>query len=305
MENIYETVTARVVEALERGIVPWEKPWTGGEAGAPRNLVSKKPYRGMNVFVLGITSIVRGYSSPYWLTFNQAKDKGGGVRRGEKGTMVMYYNFKDVTVPDVDERGERRVDGEGRALYRTERKPIAASYYVFNLEQCEGVKTAEAAVVKTASDVSPIDAAESVIAGMIDRPTIVHDSAEAWYRHSTDTVNVPRMELFKTAGDYYSTMFHELTHATGHEKRLDRQGVTENDGFGGRKYSYEELVAEMGAAFLCATVGIENTIDNSAAYIQNWITRLKGDKRLAVMAAGAAQKAADHILGKNTGAEDK
>jgi antirestriction protein ArdC len=225
------------------------------------------------------------YESPYWLTFKQAKQLSGSVKKGEKSMPVVFWKWNEVE--DAESGKPKQV-------------PILRYYNVFNLAQCElpEAKQPPALEVET-HDFSPIDACESLVREMPKAPAIKHDTVSAFYRPSSDQVHMPPAERFEKPGEYYSTLFHELTHATGHESRLHRDGICEVSPFGSRTYSKEELIAEMGAAFLCGHCGIEDTtIDNSAAYIQGWLKKLRGDSRLVVHAAAAAQKAADFILGR-------
>lgn len=280
--KVYDLITDRIIGLLEQGTVPWRKPWRTIDGGAPRNLVSGKSYRGINVFLLGCAP----YSSPAWLTFRQALARGGSVRKGEKGYPVVFWKWLDKR--DRDEAGE---DGHKRI-------PLLRYYTVFNLEQCEGIE-APAATAIPESPFTTLERCEQVIAGMPAAPPITHNDGRAFYQPSTDRVSVPRPSLFESAPEYYNTVFHELVHATGHEKRLGRPGITDATLFGDHAYSKEELVAEMGAAFLaghCETG--QETEANSAAYIGSWLKKLRDDKRLVVTAAAQAQKATDHILGR-------
>jgi antirestriction protein ArdC len=283
----YQVITDRVIALLEQGNVPWQKPWKSGEM-MPRNLVSKKAYRGVNVFLLQAMM----YESPFWLTFNQAKELGGNVKRGEKSCPVVFWKWLDV-----DEKEERK------------RVPFLRYYSVFNVAQCEGIEAHVPKGEETKRDHNPIDAGERIVSAMPRRPEIKHGLDRAFYSPSGDFVGMPSPGQFRSGQDYYSVLFHELTHATGHESRLNRKGVSGADGqwsaFGSQSYSKEELVAEMGAAFLCGQAGIvERTIDNSAAYVQSWLVRLKDDRRLVVQAAAQAQKAADFILDRQHGQEE-
>lgn len=282
----YQIITDRVCEILESGTVPWRKPWRGGEGGMPRNLKSGKAYRGVNVFTLALA----GFSSPYFLTYKQAKDLGGQVRKGERGMPVVFWKWLKRT--EVDE-----ATGEES----TKTRPMLRLYTVFNVEQCDGLNEHPAVVEREDAvwdDNDPIPACEAVVAGYESAPTIEHVHQSAWYRPSTDTVNVPEIGLFDSPEAYYSTMFHELGHSTGHASRLGRKSITDLQGFGTHSYSREELIAEMTAAFLCGMTGIEgSTLDNSAAYLAHWMERLREDNRLIVVAAQQAQKAADLILG--------
>ena len=197
---------------------------------------------------------------------------------------------------------EREQENTETGQTETVNIPLLRYYNVFNVEQCEGIPADKIPPLKEARDFHPIDEAERTVQDMQQRPIIQHQAVQAYYRPSADVVNMPAAELFQSSEEYYSTLFHEMTHATGHESRLGRLDSDRLAAFGSRDYSQEELVAEMGAAFLCGHCQIENqTIDNSAAYIQGWLRKLKNDKRLVVIAAAQAQKAADFILGEVPG----
>jgi len=275
MPTPYEVVTESIIKQLESGVAPWRKSW---RTEMPANLASKKEYRGINVFLLASL----GYGSRYWLTYRQAQTLGGSVRKGEHGSKVVFWKIDEY-------RKEDKETGETE-----NRKSILLRYYtVFNLEQCDGIKSPEPALA-----VHPIEQCESIVRSMPTPPKLVQE-AQACYRPSADTVGIPARSAFTSAEEYYSTFFHELTHSTGHPSRLSREGIMEHHPFGSEDYSKEELVAEMGAAMLCGVAGIESrTLDNSAAYLHHWISRLKSDSRLVVSAASQAQKAADYILAK-------
>jgi antirestriction protein ArdC len=281
MPNVYEIITDRIVKQLEVGTAPWHKPWqTQGPNGLPRNLVSKHPYRGINVWILASS----GYASPYWLTFRQATELGGHVRSGQKGSPVVFWKFGTREVQD----GEEII----------ERKSVLCRYYtVFNINQCEGLPVQPAQPTEPFPHIDTIANCEQVVTQWLDKPTIEHGSHRACYSKSLDLVQMPDLGSFDNAEEYYSTLFHELTHSTGHLRRLNRSTLATFERFGDEKYSAEELVAEMGAAFLCGFTGIDNkTIRNSAAYLQSWLEVLKQDSRLVLIAASQAQKAADLIL---------
>jgi len=273
--SVYEIITSRIVEELEKGQVPWRKPW---KTLPPVNLISKKPYRGINVFLLAL----QGYGSQYWLTFNQAKQLGGNVRRGEHGTKIVFWKFGCYETETADGEIE-------------EHKSAFLRYYtVFNLEQTEGLKA-----LLTLPPAFPVKSAEEIIKAMPNPPAFEQD-ARAAYIPSRDVVAMPSRVAFESQAEYYSTLFHELTHSTGHAKRLAREGFDSPQSFGSASYSREELIAEMGSAMLCGVAGIEqSTIANSAAYLKTWIARLKSDSKLVISAASAAQKAADYIRGES------
>ncbi len=279
-KDAYQVITDRICELLEKGEIPWEKPWNAG-ADMPRNLVSKKEYRGVNPFLL---SAMR-FTSPFWLTFKQVKKLGGGVKAGEKGTPVVFWKWIEY---EDKETGEK------------EKVPFLRYYTIFNLTQCAGIPEEKIpALEEKTRSFNPIEEAERIVSGMPQRPTIEHIESQAYYRPSNDKVNLPKKELFKSNEEYYSTLFHELTHSTGHESRLNRKGIIELNSFGSHNYSKEELCAEMGSAFLCGEAGIvERIIENSAGYIQGWLKRLRSDKKFLVHAAAQAQKASDFILGR-------
>src|SRR6266568_4607468 len=290
--DVYQVITDRIVGLLEQGVIPWQKPWRGGEQ-MPRNLISQREYRGVNVFLLHAVM----FESPYWLTFNQAKQLGGHVKQGERACPVVFWKRLDAADKDSP-TGKKTV-------------PFLRYYSVFNVAQCEGIPQDKIpALPGSQREHNPIEEAERIVAGMHRKPEIRHGGDRACYSPSLDRVDMPKPETFRTGQDYYSVLFHELTHSTGHESRLNRKGFSGSEGewsaFGSAPYGREELVAEMGAAFLCGQAGIvELTIDNSAAYVRSWLERLKDDNRLVVQAAAQAQKAADFILGEKEAEESE
>jgi antirestriction protein ArdC len=282
--NVYEIVTNQILERMQQtGEIPWRKPWT---TSAPRNLISGKDYRGINVFMLGAS----GYPRPEWLTFNQANKIGARVNAGERSNLVVFWhigNEKEYTKKD----GTKKL---GKSfLLRYSR--------VFNVTQCShGDQTLVAKLgldSKTGPAVNTIEACERLVADMQNRPAIKAADA-AWYRPSTDEIGIPTRDTFHSSEAYYATLFHEMTHSTGHASRVGRDGIEVLNSFGSEAYSKEELIAEMGSAMLCGATGIAPAVlDNSVAYLKNWMRVLKGDSKLIVTAASAAQKAADYIRG--------
>ena len=269
----YERITERIVSLLEQGTVPWHKPWKVN-TGLPRNLVSKKPYRGINVFLL----MAMSYESPHWLTFRQAIQLGGNVKKGEKSCPVVFW---------------KRMNNEDEESAEPRKVPLLRLYHVFNAAQCEGLKDAPGEIQM------PVTKPAEIVAKMPQPPVVKHGMAKAFYSPTDDCVGMPERERFDSEASYFATLFHELVHASGHEKRLNRDSIAERNGFGSDPYCKEELIAEMGAAFLCGQAEIgERTIDNSAAYLNGWLEQLRQDKMIIVQAAAQAQKAADFILGR-------
>ena len=279
----YAEVTARIITALERGTLPWRHPW---RARGLRNAVSHRSYRGINLLVLGLTSMEAGYNDARWLTFRQAEQLGGYVRRGEHGTRIVFWKW-----PARDEDREAGPDDEGRGPAF----PLMRLYTVFNVAQCEGLALPDP---ESGGEFDPLEQAEAIVSGYASGPEVLHDAEAAYYVPSRDEVHLPPRGAFRDADGYYATLFHELAHSTGHPSRLDREGYQESAPFGSPVYSREELVAEFAAAFLCQEAGIDaSRLDQSAAYIASWLRALQDDRRLAVAAAGQAQRAVDHILG--------
>jgi antirestriction protein ArdC len=271
--SVYSIVTEQILKQLESGVAPWHKPWS---TQIPMNLVSGRQYRGINVFLLSSS----GHGPPYFLTYKQATERGGHVRKGQHGTKIVFWKIGTRETEDAD----------GDAI---ERKSILLRYYtVFNVEQCEGIATPDATRI-----VNPIEECERIVRQM-PNPPVMEQDGRAWYRPSTDSVGMPSRNAFNSSEEYYSTLFHELTHSTGHTNRVGRDGIEKLNTFGSESYSKEELIAEMSAAMLCGVAGIERkTLANSASYLKSWIDVLKSDARIVVSAASQAQKAADYIQG--------
>jgi len=281
--HTYAEVTARIIAALERGTVPWRHPW---RARGLRNAVSHRPYRGINLLVLSLVSMEVGYDDARWLTYRQAEQLGGHVRRGQHGTRVVFWKW-----PAREEEREAGPDDERRG----DAFPLMRLYTVFNVAQCEGLPLPDA---RAGEEFDALERAEAIVSGYASGPDVLHDAEAAYYVPSRDEVHLPPRGAFRDADGYYATLFHELAHSTGHRSRLEREGYQESAPFGSPVYSREELVAEFAAAFLCQEAGIDaSRLDQSAAYIASWLRALKDDRRLAVAAAGQAQRAVDHILG--------
>ena len=291
MSKVYEVVTRQILEQLEQGVVPWARPWKV-DGLAPSNLITRRPYRGINILLLGL----RRATSPWWLTFRQALALGGSVRAGERSAPVIFWRWAER----AERAGCEHVRGE--EIRRRERIPVLRYYPVFNLDQTDGIDPAKLPA-GDADAPATVPTAEDILAGFQDAPAIEHlAQPRAFYRPATDTVTMPLRTAFTTPAGYYTTLFHELAHSTGHLTRLARPGFEKNHAapFGSDTYAREELVAELGAAFLCGEAGIDPDIPNSAAYIDHWRQKLSRDPRLVVTAAQQAQRAADFILGRRT-----
>lgn len=276
MHLAYQIMTDRITKLIEtENLCAWTKPWSAA-AGFPRNLFSQRPYRGVNIWMLG----AMGYESPFWSTMRQANEAGGRVKTGEAPTYVVYWSKYQAA---------SKVTGE------MENRMVLKFYKVYNSSQLEGV--AVPTIERPHFDHTPIELCEKVVGNYPNPPSITYGATAAYYRPLRDVVTMPDMDRFLSPAGFYATLFHELTHSTGHKDRLDRKTIVDAVPFGTPAYAQEELVAEMGAAYLCGYCGIDNaTVDNSAAYLKGWLVPLRKDPKLLVLAAAQAQKAVDHIL---------
>lgn len=279
--NVYEIVNKRITDLLDKGVVPWQQPWA--KSGPPKNLISGKNYRGINIWLLNSLD----YTQNQFLTFKQIKELGASVKKGEKASEVIFWKWTEKENTDMDTDKETKTK---------ENIPVLRYYRVFNVEQCIDIpKEKLPPIVEMKND--PIQTCEQIIANMPMRPDIRHNQNRAYYNKLDDFINVPKMAHFKDSQSYYSTLFHELVHSTGHQERLYRREVTEKNIFGSKDYSQEELTAEMGASYLKSYAGISiEKLENNAAYIQHWIEHLKKDQKCIVHACAQAQKATDYIL---------
>lgn len=283
-KEMYEAISNKIIAMLDAGIIPWQKPWDA-ESEAPRNVVSKKAYRGINTWLLAFNT----YSSPYWGTFNQISGKGGTIKKGEKGTKIYFYSF--VRKLALDEKGKPVLNEKGEKVYN--QFPMIKEYTVFNLDQCTGLEIAKPEK-KEKTENQKHEICENIWNGYANRPSLSHGGDRACYIPDADAIRMPEFNSFISGEAYYSTLFHEAGHSTGHQTRLNREI---KNGFGSEKYGREELVAEFCASYLCAVSGIQKEIDNSVAYIQSWSKAIKNDPAMIMVCASKAQKAADHILG--------
>ena len=282
--DVYSKVTNKIIADLERGNLTWLQPWQSGHAAGhiSRPLrAGGKAYRGVNVLMLWASAMECGFNSPLWITYKQAAELGGQVRKGEKGSLVVYADT--ITRSGTDDKG---ADVETTI-------PFMKGYSVFNAEQVDGLPGHfYATVAPINKDIDRIETTEQFFAAT--GITIRHGGNQAYYSPSQDIVQMPEFHSFRDAESYYATLAHEMTHATRHESRLNRDLGRKR--FADAGYAMEELVAEIGAAFLCADLGITpETREDHAAYLGSWLKVLKDDKRAIFTAASHAQKAADHL----------
>jgi antirestriction protein ArdC len=283
-KDVQQMVTDFVIRRLEEGVIPWQMPFKG--YAVPQNYVSKRAYRGINTLLLSSLN----YENPYFLTFDQVKELGGKVKKGEKGIPVVFWKV-------LENKTETHTNRQGDTVADT--KPMLRYYYVFNVAQTENVEYNFPKPIEF-KESDTIVAGENIYLNMPQRPRLeVSNRVQAFYSPAEDYVHMPSKEYFKTNHDYYATLFHELIHSTGHKSRLDREELEGMSFFGDENYSKEELTAEIGAAFLCAEIKIDtlNVLNSSASYIQSWLRKLKDDKTLIMRASSKAQKAVDFILG--------
>lgn len=278
--DVYSIATERIIAHLENGAVPWRKPWT--DAGIPMNLISKNPYRGINLLLLNSF----GYARNLFLTFNQVKALKGTIKKNAKALPVLFWKWIKKDPNDTRPINE---------LTSKELRAVLRYYTVFNVEQCNGLP--QALIPDVTKPNQPLLACEAVLDGMRDAPKIVHDIHRACYYPERDVINMPKLETFINSEAYYGTLFHELVHSTGHTSRLNRKEVMSGDTFGSDNYSMEELTAEIGASYLSSHTGIVlDDFAHNASYIEGWLKVLKNDRRFIVYASVEAQKAVDYIL---------
>jgi antirestriction protein ArdC len=283
-DTVHRIVTERMITALERGTVPWRKPWQAA-AGRPRSMGTGQPYRGVNVFLLGLTAAEEGYSSPLWGTYRQISNLGGQVRKGEHSTLVVFWK---------QAQAEQRDPQTGEITL--ERLPVLRYYRVFNAVQADHLPERFHPAPGEHREISgPQAVLDGYLAG---GPQLVHVAGDrADYHPVTDTIRLPLRSQSRTGEGYYATAFHEAGHSTGHPTRLNRPGIADFNHFGSDKYAREELVAQMSSSLLCAQTGLEDPeiFENSASYIAGWLSALNQDTRLVVTAAAQAQRACDLI----------
>jgi antirestriction protein ArdC len=279
MRDLYADVTARIVAALEAGTPPWIRPWSGDLERVPVNGFSRRPYRGINCILLTLEAQLRGFGRNAWLTYRQAAELGAQVRGGERGTTVVFYKKHELPAEAGDESSEPQV------------VPLLRSFTVFNVAQIDRLPERLQQPAAEANGWLPEHAPEELLAKSGAR--VEHGGFAAFYGPEDDRIRLPERELFADAGSYYATALHELVHWSGHPKRLDRQLGRR---FGDAAYAMEELIAEIGSAFLCAACRLEGRLQH-VAYVANWIRVLQEDRRAIFAAAAKAQQAADYVHG--------
>lgn len=300
--NVYEIISDRIIDELEKGIIPWHRPWVcvGKGYGKAVSHTNGRPYSLLNQLLLGRPG--------EYITWNQCKKEGGSVKKGAKARMVCFW--KMLPVDKTDANGAPIIDEKtGKTAQKV--IPYLKYYNVFHIEDCDGItaKYANVTAPQVPATVADIDAkAEQVLRDYIAREGITlkeEESDEAYYSPAQDLIHLPIRKQFENTAEYYSTAFHESVHSTGHKSRLDRLTTGKAAAFGGQDYSKEELVAELGAASICHALGLEtgSSFKNSVAYIQSWLKALRNDKRMIVTAASKAEKAVALIFGDAETAE--
>ena len=280
--DVHQIISGRVIEFLEQGTVPWRIPWT--QAGVPKNLITGRAYRGINTMLLASL----GYERNLFVTSKQLKEINASIRPDEKPHLVTYWNYSDRETAAKEEAGTKR---QGMLRY----------YLVYNIAQCVGIPEE---LVKPVEPVNfPVLACEKIVEEMLQKPSIRHKDPEAYYDCLDDYVNMPKQKSYVNDEAYFSVLFHELAHSTGHHTRLDRMGLVQMSEYGGNEFSQEELIAEMATGYLHSLTGITGTYKHYTEHIEGWAGRMRCDKHLAINAATQAQRAVDFIL--NVQSEDK
>ncbi len=282
-------ITDRVVEKLEEGVIPWRKTWNVPAGETPKNYEGKE-YRGINAFLL---SVLSGFESNYFFTFNQVKKMGGTVKKGSTSFPIVFWT------KSYKKKKKNEITGEQETLILTTDQPLLKKYRVFNLEQTEGIEAPEEENKNfNPTEFKAIDCAAKIVEEWKEKPSINHGAYNPSYFPESDRIRMPHPTQFENAEEYYTILFHEMTHSTGHSTRLKRREVMKQFNFGSHEYSKEELVAEFGSLFLSSQGGISEQVEgNSIAYISGWLEVLRNNKTWLLQASQKAQKATDLILG--------
>lgn len=291
--DLFNTVTNKIIEALEKGVSPWKQTWTTqGAGGLPQNAITGRPYSGINVILLWLEAYDKHYRSNRWLTFKQALDAGGNVKKGEKSSLVIMC--KPFIAPALDSNDQPMLDENGDEIL--EDKMYTTSFHLFNIDQCENLPERITHIPEGIldSDIERIEQAEQLVAA--SGLSITHKyQSNACYRPSTDKILMPLATQFDTVADYYATLLHEMVHATGHKNRLSREAIMAKKTSDKQVYAFEELVAEIGAAFLCAHLNIQGDVQHES-YIASWLKVLKEDNKAIFRASRLAREAFEYLV---------
>ena len=294
-QQIFENVTNKIIEGLRQGIIPWHSGLKESFSSLPMNMATKRPYSGINILLLGLQD---EYNYPLWATFNQIRKLGGKVRKGEKSTEIVFSEFvirnklskRKITFEEYKKLS--KAEQQDYTMYR-----LLKIHRVFNIDQTEDIDLNSIGIDQTIND--PISACEDLLHNFKTKPSIHYRNSQPCYIPSLDKIQMPDINAYESNAAFYGTLFHEIIHSIGHPKRLNREGLKSNASFGSETYSFEELIAEIGACFLRAKCGIETkTLNNSVAYINSWIKVLEHDTTFIFKAASEAQKAFNFILNK-------
>jgi len=291
--DVHQEITDSILKVLERGAMPWRKDWRGSTAAAmtiPRNLATQKPYRGVNVLLLWSAAQEHGYETNLWATYRQAASLGGHVRKGEQGTMVVFY--KSVSRRRDEDDPLDKDDDQHRPFW------LVRHYWLFNVQQCEGIPIPEQAPVTEPRPV--VEGVEQFIKAC--GADVRYGGDRAFYRPQPDYIQLPPPEAFNSTESFYATLLHEHIHWSGHPARLNRNF---GERFGDQAYAFEELVAELGAAFMCGELKIRSDLENHASYLSYWVKLLIEDKRAIFSASSHATRAADYLRGLQGSPDDR
>lgn len=300
MSDIYLDVTNKIVSALNQGIIPWVKPWriasAHNDAPFPLNAITERPYSGINIPLLWAEARLRGFHQDRWLTFNQARKAGGHIRKGEQSTLAVLYKPMSKEAQDADGQVIRDEQGNIKMVQFA----ILRTHCLFNIEQTEGLAASPSVRDEPEDPPTFIDHAPAEQLLTASGARIEHRYGDdAFYQPMRDLIQLPTKAQFEDVGSYYATALHELTHWSGHPSRLNREGITGGHAFGSAAYAFEELVAEMGAAFLCALTGIQGELRHED-YLSSWLKILNEDKRAIFRASGQAREASEYLLAPRT-----
>ena len=297
VDAYHEQFAEKMIKALEAGTAPWQKPWAPGEQISPQNFSTSRDYRGGNAIYLAVAAGEKGYTDPRWAGYRQITEAGGHVRKGEKGTPIMYVEYQSRTL-EKDDQGQPKRNADGNPEYRVEQRdrPMVRIHTVFNVEQTEGLRLPELGK-REAPAWEAHKRVEAVMRG--SEVEIKHEPGDrAFYQKSQDRVVLPSPSQFPTQAGYSHTALHELAHATGHEKRLNRPTLMKHEGFGSETYAREELRAEMSAMMAGEQLGVGHEPRHGTAYVASWIKAVQNDPREIRLAAVDAQKAADWLVAR-------